>query len=178
MAIVSTRQSKSGRAFLIFVCLSLLLFNVIVVFFCFYTLRISAEYKTRFAIDEKRFQIVVREAVTNYFSKISLPQAAPVLTNSLPVVKKDHNSVPVVSVVGSTWLSLRGEYRCVIDGLEYGTNDFSPYGLIVAISDGRIYVSNDGAIRILRLIDRPSAPFVGERSARAVDGAEDGYLVK
>lgn len=178
MAIVSSKQSKSGRAFLFFVCIALLLFNVIVVFFCFYTLRISAEYKTRFAIDEKRFQIVVREAVTNYFSKISLPQAAPVLTNSASGSKKEFNTVPVVSVVGSTWLSLRGEYRCVIDGLEYGTNDFTPYGLIVAISDGRIYVSNEGVIRILRLIDKPSPPLATERPARGVERGEDGYLVK
>lgn len=148
-----------------FLCLAFLIVNASVIFFTFYTLSIGANYKTQFAFDETKFQLFITEAVTNYLSRFDLGKTDDKLKSSAS------SSPEVVMVSGCTWLTPRREYRCLLEGVEYGVNDFSPYGFIIYISDGRVYAKDGDSIKIIRVVHTPADDASAPRERRR---PEDG----
>lgn len=132
---------------------ALLFVNVLVIGFIFHAVNVNSEYKTRFEFDNLKFNVAVYDAVTNYLYHCDIrPDLSE--TNKFNSSKSLLPSVKIVE--GCTWLTPRNYYRCVLEGVEYGVNDFTPYGLIFQIGDGRIYCKEGEDIVILRL--RPSVP--------------------
>lgn len=153
-----------------FVFLSVLLFLCIVcqVIFFIYVVVSYDRRVSRFRVEERLFRDAVEYACTNYLASYLIPYTNSVVSS--PV------DVDVIFVRLSTWGDYYGRYGCLIDGARYGEGDYSPYGKIVKIGDGRVYCQSGGSFCILRasnVDDSSSRPRPGARSAPGEDG-EDG----
>lgn len=127
---------------------ALLFVNILIVGFVLHAVNVNSEYKTRFEFDNLKFNVAVYNAVSNYLYDCGVSPGENITNNT----NNSKSLLPKVELVeGCTWLTPRNYYRCVLEGVEYGVNDFSPYGLIFQISDGRIYCRDGDDIVILRL---------------------------
>ena len=156
---------------------ALLLVNVLIIGFVLHAVNVNSEYKTRFEFDNLKFNVAVYNAVSNYLYDCGVSP----LENTTNKTNNTSSLLPkVVLVDGCTWLTPRNYYRCVVEGVEYGVNDFSPYGLIFQISDGRIYCRNGDDIVILRLkpimVTESARPPQGERAEMDRSLVKGSYL--
>lgn len=114
------------------------------VFFAFLAISYTRKMDD-FRIREDFVASSIRQGVSNYLASVVPAPASTSVSSPSPF------SSPVVLFVDlSTWFSPRGGYLCSINGTNYKPGDFTEYGLILRISDGRVFCRKGEEICILR----------------------------
>lgn len=150
---VSSRSYSLSRPSYIVLCLLLCFVIVFALGLTFLAFERSFRYKKEYNIDQSQFSKLVNIAVTNYLQQVL--QVPDTNSPSFNPSVSTNNAVSITFRHGCTWMSPSGRMGCVVDGVEYYEGDFLEEGLLLKISDLRLYIRGwDGLPRIVRLTDK------------------------
>lgn len=107
-------------------------------FVCLHSLYARQRYIRAFHVDERRFTDAVSTAISNLLENYIAPTNAATQTTVFDSTFE--RRVPGLGF----YTDLRGQPHALHDGIEYSRGDFSPFGIIVSISDDR-YIARQGS---------------------------------
>lgn len=141
------------------------------VFFVF-TLYTYDRNLKKFQIDENKFTTAVDFACSNFLFN-ALHDYLPSSSSDYPSVKAIDVKVVFDSDVGF-YSTYKGVRKCHFAGSAYGVGDYCNYGLIIQISDDRLYCrTSNGDKVIVRRGSNVASPFAASSVDDGADASQD-----
>lgn len=114
----------------------------------------------------------VQDYLTTYLATNPLPSAAAGSSAASSTVP---HGPTFVCIPLSTWETIRGEQRAMIDGSDFGIGDYCRYGLVVSIRPRRVICKSSAGITIVASNSfSPSSSVVGDSPREAPIGGGEG----
>lgn len=130
-------------------------------FVFYFALSRVKQAENRFSIDKEFYSNAISNSVSSYLLAVIPPDAGG--EDAKPV----RSSVPRLAFVSdlSSWTDFSGRDYCMLDGVKYRLGDYTQYGRVVAVREGRVFCECDGEYVIVRRSASAVAPATAEADA-------------